>query len=337
MLIDPPKILHADDIGRREDDSDHKMAQFISNMPADTLIEFENHGECGLGPETCLAFSRHSKSLTNLALALPDKGINGLGLLQSCTNIEKLKLTDIHPPHNIKETMQDTFLDVVNWLKNCKRLRSIDLTNFVSAPDILTEFLEENEDQLEELQISGRDDSMYILRDYDRFHLSIGKQGNLRSLFLKAEPEPLNPPARDLLVAQICKLKSLRDLNLTNTSAWFQDQNVIALARHLPLLEEFIITGWSLGDASLDQLSSLHGLKNVSISGSSSCTLNGLLHFISNLGPSNQGLSLSIDFADFVSALTSEEQDIVRDALMDKVQGRFEYQMGRGESLRFSC
>lgn len=309
------------------------MAEFISGMPRDTLSDFENHGECGLGPETCLAFNTHGKSLKALTLALPEKGITGLGLLQSCTSIEKLKITDLRPPHDLKATQNDVFLDMVNWLKECKNLREISLTDFISAPDILTEVLNLSDIQLEELQINARDDNMYMLKDHKDFHLAIGKQTKLRSLLLKADPEPLTPDARDILVEQLCQLRDLKYLKLTRTSDYFQDYHVQALAENLLSLEDFLVAGWQLSDYCLDKVSNLRDLKSVTFNGPSIFTALGLLKFISNLGPGNQGLAMSIDMAVTDSALTSEEQDIVRDALMDKVQGRFEYQMIRGKSL----
>ena len=315
---------------RREEDSDHKLAEFISNMPANTLSDFENHGDCGIGPETCLALTRHDKSLRALALALPEKGIEGLGLFQSCTNIEKLKLVDLQAPHDMKATMNDVLSDMVNWLKECKTLREVTFTNFVSAPDILTEVLNVPEIQLEDLQINARENSTYKLKDHVEFHLAIGRQEKLRSLLLKADPEPFSPTARDSLVSQLVQLKDLRYLQLAKISDYFQDGHVQDISKNLVNLEDLLVAGWQLGDASLAELHHLSELKSLAFSGASIFTTAGLLDYINKLGPGNQGLALSIDMAETIGALSSEEQDIVRDALMEKVGGRFEYQTSRG-------
>lgn len=299
-------------------------------MCANTLTEFENHADCGIGQETCLAFNRHGGSLKILKLALPDEGISSLGLLQSCTNLELLKLTDQRPPHDLKATQNDVYLDMINWLKECKYLRDISLENFISAPDILTEVLNTSEMQLEELQISARDDSLYSMKDHHDFHLAIGKQKKLRSLLLKADPEPLRPDIRDALVEQLCQLVDLRYLKLTSTSNYFLDDNIQKLSASLLKLEDLLIVGWQLGDPSLETLSNLGELKNVTFSGLSKFTAVGLLDFINDLSPGNLGLSISIDMASTEAALTSEEIEIVRDALVNKVQGRFEYQLIRG-------
>ncbi|KAL1301806.1 hypothetical protein AAFC00_005998 [Neodothiora populina] len=313
----------------REDESDHKLAEFISNMPRNTLSEFENHAECGIGPETCLAFNTHGSSLKALNLALPEKGISSLGLLQGCTSVETLKLTDLFSPHDLKATENEVLLDMISWLKNCEKLRELSLTGFSSAPDILTEVLNMDEIQLEDLQINARDDSMYILKDHTAFHLAIGRQKKLRSLLLKCDPEPLIPDARDALVGQICQLHDLKYLKLTRTSDWFQDQHIQALAKSLSVLEELLVAGWALSDASLQALSNLSSLKSITFNGPSNFSADGLIDFINRLGPGNQGLAVSIDMANTDTRLTNEEQYAVRDALMNKVQGRFEYQLTR--------
>ncbi|KAG9984927.1 hypothetical protein KCU78_g20820, partial [Aureobasidium melanogenum] len=89
------------------------------------------------------------------------------------------------------------------------------------------------------------------------------------------------------------------------------------------------VSGWLLSDRTLNTLSNLGNLKSVSITGLSVFTANGLLDFIDKLGPGNRGLAISIDMASLDAALSSEEQDLVRDTLATKVQGRFEYQLVR--------
>lgn len=326
----PLDLMTAHFFNRRDDKADGEMATFIRNMPQNALTDFENHAECGIGPETCLAFRMHSTSLAALTLALPEEGISSLGLLQSCTNIEKLKLTDLRPPHDLQATQNDVFLDMISWLKECTKLREISLMDFVSAPAILTPVLNSDHIQLEDLQINARDECMYVLRDHRDFHLAIGKQKRLRSLLLKADPEPLVPDERDILVKQICQLKDLRYLKLTKISEYFQDRHVHELSENLLMLEDLLVAGWGLGDACLKNLSNMGNLKTVTFNGISTFTADGLLEFIDSLSPGNQGLGLSIDSAATETALTTEAQELIRETLMNKVQGRFEYQLFRG-------
>lgn len=305
-------------------------------MPWNSLVEFENLAECNIGPETCLAFNIHGSSLKSLKLALPEKGISGLGLLKSCTKIERLKITDLNPPHDLKATQNDVFLDVVSWLKDCKNLREVSLTDFPSAPDILAEVLMAGESRLEELEIGGREDSLYMLKEHDDFHTALGTQISLRHLLLKCDSEPFVPERRDNLVDQLCRLKNLRYLKLTRTSDFFQDNHIKTLASSLTMLEDLLIAGWQLGDACLEPLSKLTNLKSIIFNGPSNFTSSGLLDLIANLGAGNQGLALSVDMAITDTRLSDEEQDVVREALIAKVQGRFEYQLIRGMELPFS-
>jgi hypothetical protein len=326
-------IMYLYTTNRRSEDSDSKLARFLNNMPSNTLEYFENIGECGIGIETCKALNTHAKSLKFLALAVPDRGIEGLALMKDCTVIETLKLTDTQSPHDLKEFHKDTLDGMVEWLKQCTRLREVSLTHFVSAPDILTPALCEEGIDLVDLQISARDDSMYALREHPEFHAAIGLQTKLQSLLLKADPEPLEPVARNQLCESLCELRDLRYLKLTRSSDYFQDDQLQLLGENLLNLEDLLVGGWLLTDQTLVTLSNLGNLKSVTFNGLSVFTADGLLEFIDKLGPGNRGLAISIDMASLDAALSSEEQDLVRDTLASKVQGRFEYQLVRGELI----
>ncbi|KAI5211123.1 hypothetical protein E4T38_01735 [Aureobasidium subglaciale] len=314
----------------RDDESDVLLARFLNNMPKNTLQYFENIGECGIGIETCRALNTHAESLRFLALAIPDKGIEGLGLMKNCTVIETLKLTDTQPPHDLKEMQKDTLHGMIEWLKQCTKLREVNLTDFISAPDILTPALSEEGVDLEDLQINARrDDCMYALREHSEFHAAIGLQTKLQSLVLKADPDPLEPVARNQLCESLCELRDLRYLQLTRSSDYFQDDQLQLLGENLLNLEDLNVSGWLLSDSTLATLSNLGNLKSLTFNGLSVFTADGLLEFIDKLGPSNRGLAISIDMASLDAALSGEEQDLVRDTLATKVQGRFEYQLVR--------
>ncbi|KAI5248127.1 hypothetical protein E4T43_01625 [Aureobasidium subglaciale] len=314
----------------RDDESDVLLARFLNNMPKNTLQYFENIGECGIGIETCRALNTHAESLRFLALAVPDKGIEGLGLMKNCAVIETLKLTDTQPPHDLKEMQKDTLDGMIEWLKQCTKLREVNLTDFISAPDILTPALSEEGVDLEDLQINARrDDCMYALREHSEFHAAIGLQTKLQSLVLKADPDPLEPVARNQLCESLCELRDLRYLQLTRSSDYFQDDQLQLLGENLLNLEDLNVSGWLLSDNTLATLSNLGNLKSLTFNGLSVFTADGLLEFIDKLGPSNRGLAISIDMASLDAALSGEEQDLVRDTLATKVQGRFEYQLVR--------
>lgn len=316
---------------RIDDDSDSQLARFLNRMPKNTLQYFENNGECGIGIETCQALNTHGASLKYIGLALPAKGIEGLGMMQNCTMIETLKLTETQPSHDLKEMQKDTLDGMIDWLKQCTNLREVNLIDFVSAPDILAPVLSEEGIDLEDLQVIAKDDYMYVLREHQAFHAAIGLQTKLQSLFLKADPDPLEPTARNQLCDAVCELTDLRHLHLMRTSDYFQDDQLQLLGENLLKLEDLFIGGWLLSDSTLTTLSNLENLRSITFNGLSVFTANGLLDFIDRLGPGNRGLAISIDMASLDGALSSEEQDLVRDTLATKVQGRFEYQLVRGE------
>lgn len=270
--------------------------------------------------------------MKTLKLALSDQGITGLGRLQSCTSIEALRLTDLRPPHDLPSTQNDVFTDVVAWLKQCSNLREINLTDFVSAPDILTPVLNQDTLLLEELQINAKDNMMYMMKDHPEFHQALGKQYRLQSLLLKADPESSSDEELELFCTSLCSLRDLRYLELKGISENFQDTHVSLLAECLLKLEELTVVGSYLEDSSLEKLSNLGNLRSVTFMGPSMFTANGLLDFIDKLGPGNQGLTIGIYMALPERLLGSEEQDLIREALMQKVQGRFDYVPIRGES-----
>ena len=317
------------------EESDSQLAQFLNRMPKNTLRYFENNGECGIGVQTCQALNTHGESLKYLALALPDKGIEGLGMMQNCTVIETLKLSETQPSHDLKEMHKDTLDNMVDWLKQCTKLREVIFNNFISAPDILAPVLSEEGIDLAELHISAKDDCMYVLREHQEFHAAIGLQTKLQSLTLKADPDPLEPIARNQLCEALCELTDLRYLHLMRSSDYFQNDQIQLLGENLLKLEDLLVSGWLLSDRTLTALSNLENLKIVTFNGLSIFTANGLLDFIEKLGPGNSGLAISIDMASLDGALSGEEQDLVRDTLATKVQGRFEYQLVRGKLAAF--
>ena len=119
-------------------ESDQAMAAFISGMPKDKLVEFENMGDCGIGAETCLALNHHGNSLRQLKLSLDEQGVLSLGLLQSCTSLHTLAIGTEKPSVDLKATQNDVYLEIVEWLKKCKELKDLSFHNIASAPGLCT-------------------------------------------------------------------------------------------------------------------------------------------------------------------------------------------------------
>ena len=72
-------------------------------------------------------------------------------------------------------------------------------------------------------------------------------------------------------------------------------------------------------------------LKTVTFSGITTFTSKGITKYIDRLATTNQGMVLSVDNADPDGRLTPDEQESVREHIQNKVSGRFEYQLLRGE------
>lgn len=313
------------------DDSDHQLATFIYGMQPNTLTYFENISTVGIGAETTLALNSHDKSLQTLKLALADEGILALGYLRGCTSIESLSIGSLRPSVDLKATQNDVYVEIVEWLRTCKNLRDIKLENIVSAPDLLTPMLLESDIKLEELQIKATEGSMYLVMDHRDFHQSLAQQPTLRRLLLRADPEAMSRDDIEALMNAFCSLTELRELNLTRISDYLSDEHIKLLASHLPNLEELYIGGYGISDAVWQSLAALPELKTLTFSGLTNFTEQGMLSFVNDLKESNRGIALSIDMAETESAIPQSGQDTIREALSSTLDGRFEYQLLRGE------
>jgi hypothetical protein len=312
------------------DDADHALATFIGGMQDNTLTYFENISNCRIGGETCLALNTHGKSLQTLKLALAEEGIQALALLQECTVVQDLAIAAFTRIPDLKATQHDIFLQITDWLKSCTGLQDISLTNLVSAPDLLLPVLLSKDISLRKLQINATESAMYVLKDHHSFHQAFSHQPGLRSLLLRADADLSTRDDQELLVSSLCSLKELRELRLTRITDYFTDAHIGLLAVNLPNLEDLYVGGYGVSDAVFLPLSELHHLKFVTFSGVTTFTEKGILEYINMLGENNRGLLLSIDNADPDRALSQESQDLIRDLIATKLDGRFEYQLLRG-------
>lgn len=314
-------------------DADHALATFIGGMLENKLVYFENHGDCGIGTETCLALNTQGQSLKQLKLALTEEGILALGLLQGCTALRTLAVSSDRVSVDLKTTQNDVYLEIIEWLKNCTSLRDVSFHNIVSAPDLLIPVLLNKDVALDELDINAtNEDATYIVKDHHDFHRALNQQPTIRRLHLRADPDPTTRDDIETLMNAFCALRGLRELRLTRISDYFTDEHIKLLVEHLPELEEFSIGGYGISDAVLKGMAKLKKLKAVTFGGITTFTLDGLIDYIDELGPGNHGLVLSIDMADPDSAISQEEEELLRELVETKVDGRFEYQLLRGLS-----
>jgi hypothetical protein len=274
--------------------------------------------------------NKHGKSLAVIKLYLTGDKLQALGCLRECTSVSTLAIEYSGPADDLKKNDNDLYLEVAEWLRNCNELRDISITNMVSAPDMILPILLTDSIQLNKLQINSNEGLMYLVKDHQDFHQSLGQKQSLQELSLRADPEGLLGDPLAEVTNSICSLSNLRYLHLTRISDYFSNQHVKAFAQHLVNLEHIYIGGYGITDGVWDAMARLKNLKTLTFSGLTMFTAQGILSFVDQLSDGNQGLLLGVDNADADSPLTSEEQELVQEALTAKVNGSFAYQLLRG-------
>ncbi|KYG50196.1 hypothetical protein M433DRAFT_57667 [Acidomyces richmondensis BFW] len=312
-------------------DSDHHLASFINGMPENKLTRFENISSCNISLETCLAFNHHSKSLVNLKLFLSDEGILALGALQGCTMLETLDIGCYGSTMDLKDTQNDAYLEITQWLKNCDHLKAISFQNVISAPDLVLPVLLNPKVKLRALQINATESAMYVVKDHHDFHQALAKQTSLEDLMLRADPEPMTRDDLEILMNTFCSLQNLQEINLFRIADYFTNEHIELLGSRLTNLDTFYVGGYGISDRVLDSFVHSSRLKTLTFAGISSFTVDGILDFIGKLGSSNQGLLLSVDNAEPETMISEEGQNLIREAMATKLDGRFEYQPLRGK------
>lgn len=124
----------------------------------------------------------------------------------------------------------------------------------------------------------------------------------------------------------IGKFVNITDLRLQELDGDLIDQHIAHLAGSLPKLEALFIGGCQLTDAIWGGVATLGSLRKLEFAALTTFTANGILGYIEKLGPGNKGLVLSIvEEFDIRNCLSESDQDLIRETIFKKVQGRFEY------------
>ncbi|ESZ92296.1 hypothetical protein SBOR_7336 [Sclerotinia borealis F-4128] len=309
------------------DDTDHNPASFIKGLRQDSLHSLEVLSNCRVGPTFLTALTHHSGSLKSLRLqSLNVEAIKSLNILQSCTLLETLDLEDSQHTVDLEATENDVFLDIVEWLGRCEKLRELVLNRIVCAPAVLKQVCSRNNIRLRRLVVTGP----ALVSDTD-FHRAISNQTDLEVLELRGGSDEVFRVRDDIdnLLASICQLTKLKGLTLMESFEYFSSNEIKRLAKSLPLLEKFHFSGYGIGDEILPCLSNLHNLRDVSIAAISNFTLGGLLAYVSTLRDSNQGLVLSVMSQNSDQDLAPLEQQLIREGMIAKVDGKFDFALLR--------
>ena len=248
-----------------------------------------------------------------------------LALLQECTALKNLRIEDIHGTLDLETTQHDTFLEMIAWLRKCGELQRLGFSKLQSGAALVTPVLLEHDIKLSHLEIDG-----YMLKEHKTFHQALVHQHtSLRYLSLSGETDGMFRDDLDILVDSLKQLHQLRDLKLILPEV-LRDEHLITIIKNLTLLEDLYVSGLELNDVVLESLACLPNLRNITLSGISKFTMDGLLDFVSRLGSGNQGIRVTIDMADPDALLAEENLNIVRDCLTEKTGGTLEYMALRG-------
>ena len=291
------------------------------------MQSFEIFSFSQIGAESFLALNCHLETLTELKLnGIKAESIPALSMLKGCTNLTSLLLSEnITATQDLEKRHYDIFLEVVAWLCQCKKLRTISLYNLLSSPALLTPVLLESSIHLTKLTLEG-----YLMSESRDFHRALSQQTNLQDLWLKGDSSD-NPEDVDVLVESLSKLENLTDMRLQEVSDYFQDKHFCTLAKSLQRLEVWESSGYGVTDAIWSDMASMKSLRRLDIGAQTRFTSNGIRDFIVNLGPGNNGLLLNIAMQDVDFNLTDEEQSMIREIMTSKVDGRFDFTLSRGK------
>ncbi|PQE11901.1 hypothetical protein CJF31_00000034 [Rutstroemia sp. NJR-2017a BVV2] len=309
------------------DDTDRIPASFLEGLKPNSLVSVEVLSHCKVGPAFLVALNHHSKSLKNLKLlSLQTEAIRNLNLLQECTSLEVLDIEDAERVVDLEATENDVFLEVIEWLGRCDKLRELAMKKVVSAPAILTQVCLHNNIRLTRLEVHSN-----TLVTSPEFYRALSHQTDLEDLALRGSSDDVfrTRDEIDNVVSCISHLTKLKELTLAESFEYFSSSEIKHLAHKLPLLEKFDFSGYGVGDEILPYLASLHHLRDLNIAAVTSFTRDGLLKYISTLQDTNQGLQLSVlcQNADF--DLGGLQEQFIREAISAKVGGRFDYQLLR--------
>lgn len=309
------------------DDTDHNPASFIKGLRPNSLFSLEVLSHCRIGPAFLSSLSHHSGSLKSLRLqSLNAEAIKNLNILQSCTALEILDLEDRQHTVDLEATENDVFLEIIEWLSRCEKLRELVLNRIVCAPAILKQVCLRNNIRLQRLVVTDP-----ALVSDTEFHRAISHQTELEILELRGGSDEVFRSRDDIdnLLASICQLIKLKELTIMESFEYFSSKEINRLAKSLPLLEKFHFSGYGIGDEILPYLSTLHNLRDVSIAAISSFTLDGLLAYISTLQETNRGLVLSVMSQNSDQDLAPLEQRLIREGMLTKVDGKFDFALLR--------
>ncbi|KAI9934692.1 hypothetical protein MW887_000309 [Aspergillus wentii] len=297
-----------------EDDSE----VFLNELHPHTLEYFEVLSYSQLGPRSIKALGSQLGSLVELKLtSLGIDAIAELPSLEAPPALKVLVLTDSVPVTR-DERFYSIIEKVAQWIRSCKSLRHLELRRFVDDPALLAQTFTGDELRLTSLSLLG-----YTMAGSRAFHEALGSHQSLQTLCLHGEGQE-NPEDNEVLASALTQLINLRELQLKDISDCFPPGYVMSITPFLKHLEKLWISGEFFDDSIWQAFLCLPKLQSLVIHALSEFTTLGVLSFISELGPGNRGLNLSILSSTSTTDITEESQTTIRDALK-KIDGSFDF------------
>ncbi|KKY27303.1 hypothetical protein UCDDS831_g00873 [Diplodia seriata] len=287
--------------------ADQQLASFLSGLQPQQLRYFETISHADLGEGALLSLSSHGESLKNLKMALRPGTIPHLGLLKTCTALESLELeysNSRENPLDLEATQHDVFVEVQQWLCECKSLSNLQFSGIFSALKLVTPVLLQHDIKLSHLSVD-----CYEAHNAGEFHRALTHQTTLQWLQLTADSDAMLRDDIDVIVETLTRLEQLKHIKLIGVSDFFNDEHIIALARSLPHLDDVYFTGLQVGDAILPELANLKDLRRLEVA--------------------SIRIEFRVEAAAPESKLSDEELQVINQKLTSKVDGKLEWVLYR--------
>ena len=255
-----------------------------------------------IGPITLSSLEQHSDSLSTLSLKLDPTSFYSLLPFGHYPQLRTLKIDGW--PIRTETTDIPKRSEASAWLKSCRGLRSLEFPNPLFDELLITEFLLEDI-QLQTLKLCPH--NIYYEKAFCR---ALAAKSSLRELhftFINIGELGQNDfgfHQEDLLEA-ILSLKSLESLYIGHKE--LREEFTISVGKRLTNLRSFQIACGCLTDAIWPSMQNMKSLKSFIVDCENVFSFDGILSFISNLGPGNEGLYIQLNSP---SSILTEERMI---------------------------
>ncbi|KAL4986318.1 hypothetical protein BDW68DRAFT_163388 [Aspergillus falconensis] len=299
--------------------------ELFNALRPNSLEYFEVLSFSHLGPRSIQALGTQKDSLGELKLtSLNIDTIRELPSLAPLPNLEVLSLTD-SAPAAWDESFYATLGEVADWIGACAKLKRLEVRRFMHDSRLLSKAMMNNDIHLTSLYFAG-----FKLHDGFNFLYDLKDHRSLQYLYLRGEGSQ-DPAQNNLLVESVGALHELRELELKDVSDFFTMEQAGELTMSLPNLERLWISGEAFNDSIWPAFSCLSQLTSLAIYALSNFTADGVVDFISQLGPANRGLSLSILNATSAVNFPDEVQGMIREILAESLDGSFDFGLAQEE------